>query len=94
MTITEIANQYGIPLETAAQMHRDGVLLTQFLTTEEVATRYRLKPKTIHKLVRDGDLPVRRLKGSRLLRFDPLDIDAFTQNAEEATPSNVVKMKR
>ncbi len=84
-TTEEVSNRYNMPGETVAQMRHDGVILGQLLTPEQVAHRFQTKPKTIYKLVRTGELPVHRLKGSRMLRFDPFEIEARKEIITEGT---------
>lgn len=96
MGIDQIARKYGIDLDTVTRMVGDGVINNgSLLTTEQVAARYQIQVETVQKLARAGQLPVRRLKGSRLLRFDPREIEAaLTGSSVESVRSNVLELKR
>lgn len=93
MTASEIAKKYKLPPATVAEMLHDGVLLTELMTSEQVAARYQTSTKNIYKLVRAGDLPARRLKGSRILLFDPTEIEVTTTPPIQEK-SNVLELKR
>ena len=55
------------------------------LTPAELATRYQLSVKRIYALVRAGKLHAVRLPGSRLLRFDPDQLEPKKQAAPTST---------
>lgn len=49
----------------------------RLLTVEEMAERLRLRPYTIRKKVRAGDLPAIML--GRIIRFDPEQVERWLQ---------------
>lgn len=51
------------------------------LTPEELAARYQISVKRIYALVRAGKLHTVRLPGSRLLRFDPTNLEPHAKAA-------------
>lgn len=46
------------------------------LTLEQVADRLNVSIDTVRRLVRDGELPVKRF-GERIRRVDPSDLDLY-----------------
>ena len=58
---------------------------TSLITTEAVAERLSVDPKTVRALVDDGALRAVRI-GKRCIRFDPQDVEAFIEGAK-ACPS-------
>lgn len=75
MTLEQMIERYGIPPETARRMEKEGVIMSQLLTPRQVASRFQVALSNVYKLVDNGTLPARRLRGSRLLRFDPREIE-------------------
>lgn len=49
---------------------------TKLLTPEQLADIYQISVKRIYALAKAGKLRVVRLPGSRLLRFDPQNLEA------------------
>lgn len=54
----------------------------RYLTVEEVAERYRCSVRTIHERVARGELPHRKLPGTRRLLFAEHELAAFESGAE------------
>ena len=48
-----------------------------FLTTDEVLTYLRITPRTIYRLIRNGELPAMRI--GRQWRFRRADLDAWLE---------------
>ncbi len=62
------------------------------LTPEELAIRYKISVKRIYALVRAGKLRAERLPGSRLLRFDPENLDP--RKAEHGANTSVLRFPK
>ncbi len=59
----------------------------QLLTPAQLAEQWQVPLKTIYNLVSKGKLKAKRLPGSRLLRFDPNDL-------EPAQPATLVQFSK
>lgn len=57
-------------------------VVTQFLTTEDVAQRYGISRRTIHELTRSGRIPHRILPGTRRCLFDEQSLAQWEDGAE------------
>lgn len=55
--------------------------MTELLTAEEVARILRCTERYVWRLGRDGKLP--RIRVGRHVRFDPVDVDAFIDQAKQ-----------
>lgn len=59
-------------------MHTEaGLEFESFLTTEEVLAYLKITPRTIYRLIRDGELPAVRV--GRQWRFRRSDLDAWLE---------------
>lgn len=48
--------------------------MSEYLTTEELAKKLRLKPDTVRELARRGKIPAIRIS-PKVIRFDPTAVD-------------------
>ena len=58
--------------------------MAQLLTVEEVASRLRIRPRTVWELLRQGRLTRIRPTGGRLTRLDADEVEAFIVGIREA----------
>ena len=58
-------------------MQSDATELQAFLTTEEVLGYLKTTPRTVYRLIRDGELPAVRI--GRQWRFRRTDLDAWVE---------------
>jgi excisionase family DNA binding protein len=51
---------------------------------KEVAERLGITERTVGEMVRAGRIPCRRIPGSRLIRFNPAEVDAWMAGDNKA----------
>ena len=57
----------------------------EFLTSEELAQRLRLRPSTIKRWAQEGIIPSLRLSG-KVVRFDPEDVECALRKRATIRP--------
>ena len=55
--------------------------MSEYLTADELARKFRLSPDTVRDMARRGKIPSIRLS-AKVIRFDPVAVDQALQSAD------------